>query len=362
MAGRSSDPQTRLKAYSIEFPADADLQLKKQIYRLQSLLVRSAEAKPLDVLINSGFENRPDGTFPQGDQDDGSSSPAIASWTSGPENAAAVNVNFASSDAYEGTQALSLSNAGATPVWVRSNEFSAPDTGRFTVSAWVKTDRPDQPLPLRISLEGESESGTYYRFGEIGSEASADKANQAGAQWQRFAVHFDDLPLENLDRLRVGFDLMGPGSVMIDRVEIFDRWFDENDSKAITQLLATASTLLSTPTTYDRCRRLLESYWPRFLTAHFQDAPAQLARVDASSEVEAGGEVEARSKARVRPVSWPIRRSATQSGDASARTTEVENQEQASSPEHSSMNERREAPTRGRFRFRNVFAPRVPSR
>ena len=207
----------------------------------------------------------------------------LSGWTSGPSNVHAADagvgtenatVRFETKHVYEGSKAIRLVNNGATPVWIRSNEFSAPETGRLSVSAWLKTDQPDRLLPLRISLEGVSGANTYYRFGEIGSQAAAEGVGKTGTQWQRFAVHFDDLPLENLDRLRVGFDLMGPGSVLIDRVEIFDRWFDENDSKAITQLLATASTLLSSPATYDRCRRLLESYWPRFLTCLLYTSPS----------------------------------------------------------------------------------------
>ena len=58
---------------------------------------------------------------------------------------------------------------------------------------------------------------------------------------------------------------MGPGNVSIDNVEVFDRWFDENDAKATTQLLASSGPLLSNPKTFDSCRRLLESYWPSFL-------------------------------------------------------------------------------------------------
>ena len=51
VAGRSDDAKAALSAYSVEFPADADLELKKRIYRLQSLLVRSTEAKPLDLSL-----------------------------------------------------------------------------------------------------------------------------------------------------------------------------------------------------------------------------------------------------------------------------------------------------------------------
>ena len=381
VAGRSDDVKAGLSNYSIEFPVDADLQLKKRIYRLQSLLVRSTETPPLDVLTNSGFETETVETASRDGVTGVAAGSTVAGWTNGPNGGVGrvgqenggKSVQLETADVYDGDRAIRLTNESNTPVWVRSNEFSAPETGRLSVSAWLKIDQPD--LPLRISLEGESGSSTYYRFGEIGGRVSADNGNQAGSQWQRFAVHFDDLPIENLDRLRVGFDLMGPGSVMIDRVEIFDRWFDENDSKAITQLLATASTLLSTPATYDRCRRLLESYWPRFLTEHFEDQFGQLAGNDqspASVVQEVGKQGQ---KLRARSVSWPLKKpllktpSFTKPVDESTehdgqppRKAIQQSIEKSESGAHS---ERPRATASGsssgkqKFRFRSVFAPRV---
>ena len=365
VAGRSDDVKVGWRTYSVEFPADADLQLKKRIYRLQSLLVRSTEAEPLDVLGNPGFEAEAERNASRDETMGVAAGSQVNGWANGPAGDSegvgrkntTSNVHLETTDVHDGARAIRLINEDSAPVWIRSNEFSAPETGRLSVSAWLKTDQPDRPLPLRISLEGESGSATYYRFGEIGSKVSADKVNQAGDQWQRFAVHFDDLPIENLDRLRVGFDLMGPGSVMIDQVEIFDRWFDENDSKAITQLLATASTLLSTPATYDRCRRLLETYWPRFLTEHFEDPSGQLA-ANEQPEVEVAEEVnQPNRKIRARSVSWPLGKSAGKDSippEEPARQTEVN--DDAGQPSPSASGASRDKRT---FRFRSVFAPRA---
>ena len=77
-------------------------------------------------------------------------------------------------------------------------------------------------------------------------------------------VHFDDLPLD-MSNVRIGFDLMAKGQISIDQVEVFDRWFDENDSVAMTQLLAGAGSQLQNETSIDGGRRVLESYWVQFL-------------------------------------------------------------------------------------------------
>ncbi len=94
--------------------------------------------------------------------------------------------------------------------------------------------------------------------------------NRISSEWKRFAVHFDDLPLGLVD-LRIGFDMMGAGTVWIDQCEVYDRWFDENDVKAMTQLLASAGLLLERPGNIEQCRQILTGYWPTFLREYYSD-------------------------------------------------------------------------------------------
>jgi hypothetical protein len=92
-----------------------------------------------------------------------------------------------------------------------------------------------------------------------------ESSEKIGGEWKQFVVHFDDLPIHTAERCRIGFDLMGAGDVWIDRVEVFDRWFDQNDTKALTQLVAAAGPLLRDQGSWDDCRTLLDSYWLKFL-------------------------------------------------------------------------------------------------
>ena len=165
--------------------------------------------------------------------------------------------------------------SSGNPVWVRSNRFSVPNTGRISVTAYLKIEDPNHQPPLRIAIEGETQSSTYYRFGNVGSLAPEATSKQIDSQWRRFAVHFDDLPTDGLRDLQIGFDLMGPGTVWIDNVAVHDRWFDGNDAKAITQLLAGAAPLMENPHSFESCRRILESYWPQFLDFYIDIEPAK---------------------------------------------------------------------------------------
>jgi len=170
-----------------------------------------------------------------------------------------------------------MSNQDKAPVWIRSNTFMGPMTGRLSISVWLRTKDADAQPPLRLAVEGRSKGADYYRFGSVGSLAPDPSMNQIDSQWKRFAVHFDDLPIDGLTNVRVGFDLMGPGEVLIDNVQIYDRWFDENDAKAITQILASTGPLLSKPETIDSCRRLLENYWIQFLDRYIDGGPTTVA-------------------------------------------------------------------------------------
>jgi hypothetical protein len=241
--------------FDFALPEAADNALQRHVFTLKSKLTKSANPQPLGVLENNGFEF------------DGQSN--FIGWSTIPQAKGYVELinHPESSDrsVTQGVASLRLTGGDDLTVWVRSNKFEVTETGRVSISVWLKTEDPARQPPLRLALDGQSEGVSYYRFGSVGSLSPDPKANQIESRWKRFAVHFDDLPSEGLTDVRIGFDLMGPGQVSIDNVQVFDRWFDENDVKAMTQMLASTAPLLSDPIGYERCRQLLTSYWPQFL-------------------------------------------------------------------------------------------------
>ncbi len=255
IGGRSDDGELNVEDFQLELPENADKDLRKRIYALQSKLVKSNNVQPLNVINNSSFEIQ--------------GQPSFDGWESAEQSPDKIRL---SSDRARGESAdpasgvcLLMNNQEQKPVWVRSNTFEAPETGRLSISVWLKTEDVAHQPPLRLAVEGQSHGLSYYRFGSVGSLSSDQNSNQLETRWKRFAVHFDDLPMGGLQNLRIGFDLMGPGQVCIDNVQVFDRWFDENDAKAITQMLASTGPLLARPESFDTCRRLLDEYWTRFL-------------------------------------------------------------------------------------------------
>ncbi len=255
LAGGFSSQSCNLRDYQFQLPDNVADRLRKQIYVLQAKLTKATNVEPLPVIKNSDFESN--------------GQPSLGGWEIGQQAAENIQVNLQSGST--GQVSLQMKNTGQEPVWVRSNLITSTGTGRISVSVWLRTDNPDQQPPLRLAIEGTLDDSNYYRFGSVGALSPDLQTNQISRQWQRFAVHFDDLPLERLTNLRIGFDLMGPGEVQLDNVEVYDRWFDERDAKAITQRLASCGPLLANPLMVESCRLLLEGYWLRFLDEQFEE-------------------------------------------------------------------------------------------
>lgn len=273
VGGRSSDQGFALNGFEFKLPENADRNLRRHVYSLQAKLLKSGTAQPMGVIENPEFVLGGQSTLSGWDAGDQPSSKIRLNSVTG---AAQTFVNPAQSgnsgkDQSQTPDRISLvmTSDDQDPVWIRSNAFDAPETGRLSISVWLKTKDAAKQPPLRLAVEGQiagqRTGSSYYRFGSVGSLSPDANSNQIGTEWKRFAVHFDDLPVEGLNNVRIGFDLMGPGNVSIDNVQVFDRWFDESDSKAITQLLASTGPLLSRPESWDRCRRLLTGYWGKFL-------------------------------------------------------------------------------------------------
>lgn len=247
-AGKLTGNRVSVEDYSYQVDQNIQQLLRKRTYALQAKLNLAKNAAPLTSLENVGFESSADSN--------------ASSWDFGPQTS--DEVLFDNRQGHESSSSLRLTSQG-DPVWIRSNRFSVPDTGRISVTAYLKIEDPETQPPLRIAIEGETQNATYYRFGVVGSLAPESSSKQIKGQWRRFAVHFDDLPASQLRDLRIGFDLMGRGTVWVDNVAVHDRWFDGNDARAITQLLAGAAPLMEEPNSFESCRRILEGYWPRFL-------------------------------------------------------------------------------------------------
>lgn len=170
-----------------------------------------------------------------------------------------------------GTHSLRLVNPEGV-LWLRSASIPPPDTGRLSITAWVR-NHPQRPTAaIRLAIDGQTTQGApYYRFAEIPLEASNSGNLASAGGWQPVAVHFDDLPEEGLVSVRIGFDMMQAGELWIDSVQCFDRWFDVNDQKVLSNRLGLATFSLENKKNLWATQQALDDYWLRFLLAYVPD-------------------------------------------------------------------------------------------
>ena len=94
-----------------------------------------------------------------------------------------------------------------------------------------------------------------------------------------------DLPSQELVDIRVCFDLMGPGEVWIDDVQVYDRWFPKNERDELMITSGLAARMLSMGQIGD-CQRVLAGYWPRFLQEHVDLSETRMAALPANQPAQ----------------------------------------------------------------------------
>jgi hypothetical protein len=190
----------------------------------------------------------------------------------------------------EGGKGLAFSSDNGLAT-LRSNPFTAPDTGRISIAMWMRAGSADLQPPLRIAIEGMQEDREFYRFAAVGGGPGAMPLSAA---WSQFVLQVDDLPTRGLDALRVRLDLLGPGVVEIDDVRVFDLAFDESQRVRLSKILAVADERWAAGDV-GGCLVELDGPWPRFLQSRVSAVPEEMAAGAAQRAGESGGNAPARS-------------------------------------------------------------------
>ncbi len=151
---------------------------------------------------------------------------------------------------------------------LHSNPFPPPATGRVSVAVWLRVEDGAPQPPLRIALEGLHDDREYYRFAAVGGLAGGRPLT---TEWAQFVLPVDDLPTVGLESLRVRFDLLGPGRVLIDDVRVLDLAFEESQRVQLSRLIARFEQSLATRD-IGGCVVGLDGHWPRFLAEFVSDA------------------------------------------------------------------------------------------
>lgn len=245
-AARFGDANVHIAGATIDVAADARAALERQIDDLSNRAASLANQPPLAVLDNPDFE------LPH--------SPArVPGWALFAPLSGMLAV-----DRYErhsGEMSLRLSGKRQV-VSLQSNLFAIPQTGRLALVVWVRTDEVQNQPVFRLAVEGPDNGRAYYRFAQLGGNRRGDVP--LTREWRQYQFQVEDLPVDTLERVRVRFDLMTPGNVWIDDVELYDLKFNKNERIELSKILVAAHGALREGQLAD-CRQLLEGYWPQFL-------------------------------------------------------------------------------------------------
>jgi hypothetical protein len=215
---------------------------------------------PLDVLDNPGFElgaARPSG----------GRGATIAGWEVVELRRGAIAAVPGAGGAAEAGRGLEFSSFNGLST-LRSNPFPAPKTGRISVAAWLRIAAGSPQPPLRVAIEGVQDDREYYRFAAVGGLTGGQPLT---GEWSQFVLQVDDLPAEPVDSMRVRFDLLGPGSVQIDDVRVFDLAFDESQRVQLTKAVSLLEHQCQAGE-WAACLAGLDGYWPAFLESFVSDA------------------------------------------------------------------------------------------
>ncbi|NUQ61936.1 MAG: family 10 glycosylhydrolase [Pirellulales bacterium] len=249
VAVRFSMPGVKLHTPAATWPGEIRDELARRIAELGDRATALRNPPALESFRNPGFEEPP-------------AHEKIPGWAA--SDAPGVKVALDANQKHGGNSAVRLFSGGPVASLV-SKPFEVPPTGRISMSVWLRVADPAVQPRLRMALEGHVYGQAFFRSAEVGRTGETGVAvPPIQDQWAQFVVNVNDLPLEGLSPLHARFDLIGPGEVWVDDIQMTSLAFSKKELVELFRLIAPADVNLEKAQVAD-CIRVLEGYWPQFL-------------------------------------------------------------------------------------------------
>jgi hypothetical protein len=250
VAVRFASTEVRFEQFAVTAPDEVRRELERRIDELRHRRAVLHNPPPLAGPPNADFETSARNGEPAG-------------WTVTGSATGSAAARIERQGGNNGTSAVRLSSNGPA-VSLVSDSFAPPETGRLSLSVYLRVAKANQQPTLRLAIEGTSSDGHYSPFAMVGAGTNVAPI---GAQWSEYILKIDDVPASGLSPLRVRFDLVGAGEVWIDDVQLLHLLFADAERDQLAKLLELPAFQLQEGK-WGECLRELDSYWPRFLLAN----------------------------------------------------------------------------------------------
>ncbi len=194
--------------------------------------------------------------------------PGVAGWDVVGDPAAIAEVDR--DRPHSGRGSLRLDAKGG-PSGVASAPFRPEGLSAVTIHAWLRADRPD--ARVRVRIDGQAAGQAYARQLDV----------PARGEWTETLIRAAQLPEGGLDSARLRFDLLGPGRLWVDDVSVAGDVLSEPERlNARRDLMAALSAYRDKR--YADFARLAGSHWAR----HVASGPAAAVAADRSGLIRTG--------------------------------------------------------------------------
>jgi hypothetical protein len=269
VAVQLNDAAAQLARPQATWPSDVEPALGMEIRKLGARAAALRNPPSLTALDNADFEKPAE------------KNAALPGWAATTREGVSITLDRKYS--HGGKQAAKIQSKGPIACLI-SQPFTPPATGRLSMAVWLRVDAPQRQPPFRLAVEGKLNGRDYYRYAQVGQPPEGGPPAAAlGSEWEQFIFQVDDLPLTGLSPLRVRFDLMGPGEVWVDDVQLFSLAFSKPEIVELSKLIFLADVKLQNAQLGD-CVRLLEGYWPRFLDENVPLSASLIAKQPAAKK------------------------------------------------------------------------------
>jgi hypothetical protein len=182
-------------------------------------------------------------------------------------------------------------HGGGSLAALESETFVTPPTGQMALTVFARCQNIDPRTEMRIVFAANHEGQEYRRAFIVGGPQPGSQRLEP--QWRPYAILVNDLPLDFNGRMRVRFELTGPGEIWLDNVKLYDVLCSlgyypkaQAEIKQFLILLHGIQRAVEAGRVTDSVR-LLEGYWPRFILAYMPVRPPAQPPV-ALDQVESG--------------------------------------------------------------------------